>query len=163
MPLKQGSNIMKLPGYSIYFLGRIFIGLVFAYSGYTKLMEPIENFRGVMASYEIIPYAVIPILAPVIPWIEFVFGAFMILGFQSRASAFVLASMSFSFVVLILITRIVTGALPADCGCFGEGSIIHLTPMQVLFLDIFNTVMGIRLALYRNHLFSVDFILNKKD
>ena len=62
--------------YRILFLGRVCLGLVFAYSGFTKLMEPVENFQGGMAAYEIIPYVVIPFLARVIPWIEFVFGVF---------------------------------------------------------------------------------------
>jgi len=137
--------------YRILFLGRIFLGLIFVYSGFTKLMEPVENFQGGMAAYEVIPYAVIPFLARVIPWVEFLFGAFLILGYLPRVSAFVLGMMSFSFVLLILTTRVVTGVLPADCGCFGEGSLIHLKPMQVLVMDVLNTVIGMRLAFLKTH------------
>ncbi len=140
----------------------MFLGLVFAYTGFTKLMEPVENFQGGMAAYEVIPYAVIPFLAHVIPWIEFLFGAFLILGYLPRVSALVLAAMSFSFVLLILITRVVTGALPADCGCFGEGSLIHLKPFQVLIMDVCNTFIGMRLALRRDHPFSLAAFLKAK-
>lgn len=148
--------------YRILFLGRMFLGLIFAYSGFTKLMEPVENFQGGMAAYEIIPYAVIPFLARVIPWVEFLFGAFLVLGYLPRASAFVLAGMSWSFILLILTTRLVTGVLPADCGCFGEGSLIHLKPMQVLIMDICNTVIGLRLALLKTHPFSLSALLKVK-
>jgi uncharacterized membrane protein YphA (DoxX/SURF4 family) len=148
--------------YKILFLGRMFLGLIFAYSGFVKLMEPVENFQGGMAAYEIIPYAVVPFLARMIPWIEFLFGAFLLLGFLPRVSAFVLAGMSLSFVLLILTTRIVTGALPAHCGCFGEGSLIHLKPMQVLAMDVCNVFIGIRLALLKNHPFSVANFLKAK-
>ncbi len=141
---------------------RMFLGLVFAYSGFTKLMEPVENFQGGMAAYEIIPYAVIPFLAHVIPWIEFLFGAFVIVGYLPRVSVLVLAGMSSSFVFLILATRIVTGSLPADCGCFGEGSLIHLKPFQVLILDVFNTLVGIRLAFLKDHPFSLAAFLKAK-
>ena len=153
-----------MPGksYKILFLGRMFLGLVFAYSGFTKLMEPVENFQGGMAAYEIIPYAVIPFLARVIPWIEFLFGSFLILGYLPRVSALVLAVMSWSFVLLILTTRIVTGALPTDCGCFGEGSLIHLKPMQVLVMDICSTLIGIRLAFCKTHPFSLASFLKAK-
>jgi len=153
---------MSEKNYKVLFLGRLFLGLVFAYSGFTKLMEPVENFQGGMAAYEIIPYAVIPCLARVIPWIEFFFGAFLILGYLPRISALVLAIMSWSFVLLILTTRIVTGALPVDCGCFGEGSLIHLKPLQVLALDIGNTLIGIRLALLKTHPFSLAALLKAK-
>ena len=125
---------MESKNYKILFLGRMLVGLIFAYSGFTKLMEPVETFQGGMAAYEIIPYGVVPLLAHVIPWIEFLFGAFLIVGYLPRISALVLAVMSWSFILLILTTRVVTGALPADCGCFGEGSLIHLTPFQVLAL-----------------------------
>lgn len=145
--------------YRILFLGRLFIGLVFAYSGFTKLMEPVENFRAGMAAYEIIPYAVVPFLSYVIPWIEFIFGCFMISGYQTRLSALILAGMSWSFVLLILTTRIATGSLPADCGCFGESSLIHLKPLQVVIMDIFNTIIGVRLAFLKNHLLSLDQVL----
>jgi hypothetical protein len=126
-------------------------------------MEPVENFQGGMASYEIIPYAVIPFLARVIPWIEFLFGAFLIVGYLPRVSALVLAVMSGSFVLLILTTRIATGSLPADCGCFGEGSLIHLKPFQVLIMDSCNTLIGIRLALLETHPFSLSLLLKNKN
>lgn len=153
---------MSEKNYRILFLGRVFLGLVFAYSGFTKLMEPVENFQGGMAAYEVIPYAIIPFLAHVIPWIEFFFGAFLILGYLPRLSALVLAGMSLSFVFLILITRIKTGSLPADCGCFGEGSLIHLNPFQVLIMDICNTLIGIRLAFYKNPPLSLAAFLKTK-
>ena len=154
---------MSEKSYKILFLGRIFIGLVFAYSGFIKLMEPVENFQGGMAAYDIIPYVMIPILAHMIPWIEFLFGSFLILGYLPRVSALVLAVMSLSFVLLIVTTRIVTGALPANCGCFGEGSLIHLKPMQVLLMDLCNTAIGIRLALLQDHPFSLKLLLQSKD
>ena len=148
--------------YKFFFLGRLFLGLVFAYSGFTKLMEPVENFQGGMAAYEIIPYTLIPFLAHVIPWIEFFFGAFLVVGYLPRVSALVLATMSWSFVLLILTTRIVTGNLPADCGCFGEGSLIHLKPLQVFLMDLCNTAIGILLALRKTHPWSLSSILAEK-
>ena len=153
---------MSEKSYKILFLGRIFLGLVFAYSGFTKLLEPVENFQGGMAAYEVIPYGVIPFLAHVIRWIEFFFGAFLILGYLPRLSALVLAGMSLSFVLLILITRLKTGSLPADCGCFGEGSLIHLKPHEVLIMDICNTLIGLRLAFYKDHPFSLAAFLKTK-
>jgi uncharacterized membrane protein YphA (DoxX/SURF4 family) len=144
------------------FLGRMFLGLIFAYSGFTKLVEPVENFQGAMAAYEIIPYGVIPFLAHVIPWIEFLFGVFLILGYLPRVSALVLAGMSLSFVLLIFTVRVVTGVLPANCGCFGEGGLIHLKPIQVVIMDVCNTFIGIRLAFLKNPPFSLAAFLQAK-
>lgn len=148
--------------YKVLFLGRLLIGLIFAYSGYTKLMEPVENFQGGIAAYQVIPYALIPWIARVVPWLEFLFGAFMIVGYMTRVSAAVLGSMSLSFVFLILTTWTITGALPADCGCFGEGSLIHLSPIQVLMLDVVNTVIAVKLLFTSLHPFSLDSLLTPK-
>ena len=154
---------MKEKNYRILFLGRILIGLVFAYSGYTKLMEPVENFQAAIAAYEIIPYGVVPLIAHVIPWMEIIFGAMMLVGYMTRVSALVLVGMSLSFVFLILITKIMTGALPSDCGCFGEGSLVHLKPLEVFVLDIINTIIGIKLLLIKTHSFSLDSFLIREN
>jgi uncharacterized membrane protein YphA (DoxX/SURF4 family) len=148
--------------YTILFLGRLFLGLVFAFTGFTKLVEPVENFQGGIAAYEIIPYVFIPLIAHIVPWLEFFFGVFLIIGYLPRISALMLAGMSWSFVLLILMTRIVTGVLPADCGCVGEGSPIHMTPLQVLLMDIFNTVIGLKLALTPKHPFGLTAFLSQK-
>lgn len=150
---------MKEKSYAILFLGRIFVGLVFAYTGFTKVVEPVENFQAAMAAYEVIPSLFIPVLSWVVPWVELVFGFFLIVGYLPRVSAGVLALMSWSFILLILSTRIVTGSLPKDCGCFGEGSLIHLTPIQVVILDICNTLIGIKLVFTQKHPFSLESFL----
>lgn len=142
--------------YTILFLGRMLIGLIFFYSGYTKLMEPAENFQGAIAAYEIIPYALVPLIARVVPWIELIFGIFVLTGYLTRISSLVLAGMSVSFVVLILATQIMTGTVPADCGCFGEGSFFHLSPWQVFALDVLNSFIGFKLFLTKTHPFSLD-------
>jgi len=147
--------------YKILFLGRLMIGLIFAYSGYTKLIEPVENFQAGIASYEIVPYIFIPWIARIIPWVEFIFGAFVIVGYLTRISAAMLAAMSWSFVMLIALTWFVTGSIPADCGCFGEGSLIHFAAYQIFFLDIISTVIGIRLCLIHSHPLSLDTLLGK--
>ncbi len=149
------------PSYTILFLGRLLTGIVFAYSGYTKLMEPVENFQAGIAAYEVIPYMFIPWIARIVPWIEFLFGIFITIGYMTRLSALVLGGMSLSFVILIAVTWIVTQELPSDCGCFGEGSFIHFAPYQILLLDIVMTETGVKLFLIKNHPASLDNFLNK--
>ncbi len=146
----------------LFFIGRFFLGLVFVYSGFTKLMEPVETFQGAIANYEIVPYVFVPYIAQIFPWVEFIFGSFLIVGYLPRFSAIMLGGMSASFVTLIVLTKIKTGSLPADCGCFGEGSFIHLKPWQTLVLDILNTALGLMLAFHKNHLLSLSKFLAAK-
>ncbi|MBI3317513.1 MAG: DoxX family membrane protein [Candidatus Omnitrophica bacterium] len=137
------------------FILRLWIGLVFVYAGFSKLMEPVENFRGIIAQYEVIPYALVPFLSVVLPWIEFIFGTFMILGYATRLSALVLTALSFGFLMVLGSSQVLLGSVPVSCGCFGEGG-IHLSVRQIFVLDILNTAIGIKLFSIKNHPFSLD-------
>ena len=143
-------------------VARLWIGLLFFYAGWTKLLEPAANFRGLIAQYEILPYAVIPAIAFVLPWIELIFGAFLIAGYLTRPSALVLSGVSISFVVMLLASYFKTGQFPADCGCFGEGSFIHLTGLQVLALDCANFSLGLAIFRSKNLSFTLDSLFMPK-
>lgn len=150
-------NGLKSP----WFYARIFVGLIFAYAGLTKLMEPYENFRGIIANYAIIPYAFSGIIAQVLPWIEFMTGAFLILGYMPRWSSLIAAGLFFSFLIILGSTDalMVPGK---DCGCFGERALIHLTTRQVFTLDCINFILCLKLYSLKRHPFSLDGLLGVK-
>lgn len=125
-------------------LFRLFIGGIFAYAGFSKLMSHPENFQAAMAEYGMIPSFLLPVLARTIPWVEWLAGMFVLAGYQFRPSVLLLAAMSVSFCVLILVSGKLWGAGGGDCGCFGGG--IHLSSRQMFFVDLFNTVNGLWLA-----------------
>ena len=129
--------------------------MIFTYAGFSKLTEPVENFRGIIAQYEVIPYALVPFLAAVLPWMEFIFGVFLILGYAARVSALVLGLLSFGFLMVLGSSHVLLGSVPVSCGCFGEGG-LHLTVRQIFILDIANTAIGFKLYSLKVHPFSLD-------
>jgi len=144
----------------LWFLARLFMGVIFVYAGFSKLMEPVENFRGVITQYEVIPYQWTGLIALVIPWIEFLAGAFLILGYAVHWSALALACLSLGFVIVLTSSQVLMSSTPIACGCFGEGG-IHLTVRQVFLMDIANFAFGIRLFLMKKHILSLDGWLSK--
>ncbi|MFA6599986.1 MAG: MauE/DoxX family redox-associated membrane protein [Candidatus Omnitrophota bacterium] len=148
-----------MKSYAPWFLARLFLGLIFVYAGFTKLVNPVENFQAVLAAYRLIPYAVVPALAAVSPWIELVFGTFLILGYGTRWSALALTSCSLIFVALLGWEFAATGRFPSDCGCFGTGFFRPTVP-QIFFMDLANVFIGLRLFLWKNHPLSLDRWLN---
>ena len=151
---------MKFQRKSLFWLvARIFLGFVFAYSGFIKLTEPVENFKAAITAYEIIPIFLIPWISLIMPWIEWVAGCFLIVGFLPRFSAFILMGFSICFSFLIIGVYLLTGSLPPDCGCFGDG--LHLHPLATLLIDILNIVLGYYLFKMRSHLLSVSSWCNK--
>ena len=141
-------------------LGRLFLGGIFIASGYVKLTEPVENFSGLLAEYTILPPMLIPLLAHVVPWIEFVAGAFLVLGFLPNGSALALAFLSCNFLIVLALSKIILGTLPENCGCFGERG-VHLSVTQVMFLDFFDVALGFWLFSREKHPWSLDAFLKK--
>lgn len=136
-------KLITQKGFKIFFeiAARIVLGGVFAASGMIKLLEPAANFRATLYQYEIIPTALVPALAAVLPWMEWILGVFILAGYALRSSAFVLGSFSFSLAAVIALS----GKLGLDpshtCGCFGEGG-PQLSYRQIFSLDITNGFFG---------------------
>ncbi len=154
---------MKTPFKSDWFwlAARLFLGLVFAYAGFSKLMEPLENFRGALAQYEVIPYRLLTPMATVLPWLELTFGIFTMLGFATRLSSLALALFSLSFLIVLGSSHVLLGSFPISCGCFGEGG-IHLSVRQVFVLDLVNFFLGLKLFRHpKKPLWSLDRLLGK--
>lgn len=145
----------------VWLAARIFLGLVFAYSGFVKLVGPVENFQAAVAEYPVIPHFLIPLIAVVSPWFEYVFGAFLILGYAPRLSALALAFFSFGFLILVMTRPEFWTGKEASCGCFGDGW-FRPTLRQIFKLDLVDVLIGVRLFCLKGHLWSLDGILRKK-
>ncbi|MBI4372199.1 MAG: DoxX family protein [Candidatus Omnitrophica bacterium] len=142
----------------IQFLMRILVGGIFVYSGWSKLMVPVENFMAVIEGYQFLRPHAIELLATWLPWTELVFGAFLLLGFLTRASAAILGI--FLAVFIYLISRSLWLHLPvSECGCFGSG--IALAPWQALMLDSGLLLASIVLIIRPPQLWSLDRRLRK--
>lgn len=104
-----------------YILGAV-LGAIFIYASYDKILNPAE-FARIVYHYQLIgpsptlPPAIPNVFAIVLPWIELVAGACLLLGVWRREAAGVVA------VLLILFLAAVGHALyygidVANCGCF---------------------------------------------
>ena len=144
---------------SVLILIRLLVGGVFIYSGWHKLMAPLENFMAVLEGYQFLPSSLVSAVAFLVPWLEFIVGVFLALGFMTRASSAVLSA--FVVVFISLLTRSLWLHLPIhECGCFGGA--ISLSPKQAIALD--SGLLLATLILARNGksiLFSLDQWLNK--
>lgn len=111
---------------------RIIIGAFFVFSGFEKLMSPIENFQSVVESYEIMNHALSSVAAFILPWVELFLGVFVILGLWLKISLRLLGFTTIMFMAVV--AQAILRNLPiTECGCFGE--LISIPLPAVLLMD----------------------------
>jgi putative oxidoreductase len=123
---------------------RICVGGFFIYASMSKIPYPAQ-FAEATANYRLVPYWLLNFGAIVLPWIEFVCGLFLIIGFMSRVAASLLAGLLILFNVMVLI-NMYWGA-PISCGCYdtvgepigwrkiSENMAMLVFTVQVFFFD----------------------------
>ena len=146
---------------SLNVLSRLFLGGVFVTAGFLKLSGPIQNFQASLEEYTLLPYFLLPIIARVVPWVEWLSCSFVMVGYLRRISAAVLAVMCFGFVVLLL-SRLLNGEAGKTCGCFG-GTGLKLTVWQMLILDSVNLIFAVWQVLRRQSPLALDNLFLKKE
>lgn len=120
---------------------RIYVGYFFIYASVSKISYPAQ-FAEAVANYRIIPFSALNLGAVILPWVEFVTGLFLIVGFMSRASAVLIGIMLIMFDTMVLI-NMYWGA-PITCGCYdtvgepiGWKKILENALMLVFIIQIF--------------------------
>ena len=142
----------------ILFILRLFLGGVFVYAGWGKLMAPVENFVAVIEGYQFLKPPCTWIIGNVVPWLELIFGMFLVVGFLTRASAVLFTFFLLVFISLLL--RSILLHLPiSECGCFGSG--IVLAPWQALILDAGLLIISLIVIWSRPRFLSLDEKLRK--
>lgn len=111
------------------------MGLVFLYSGYTKL-HPIEPFEYTFVDLGIGGWRLAPFIARFMIGLEFLIGFLLITGLYIKRFTIKLTVGSLIFFSVYLIFIILKTGNNGNCGCFGTA--ISMTPLQAL---IKNAVM----------------------
>jgi len=126
---------------------RLYLGGVFLAACFHKIAHP-DLFAVDVATYGILPLALVNPMALVLPWIELIAGAMFVVGLRVRAAALLIAGMMVVFIAAIAIA--LAKGLDLSCGCFAsagaaEDPISWLTlardgawlalALYVLFLD----------------------------
>lgn len=131
-------------------LSRVFVGAMFIFSGFVKLIDPIgsqykfeEYFsQSVLDMEYLIPYAlafsIVLILA------EIMLGVILLLGYKSKATLWSLFLLTSIFLFLTWYSAYYDKV--TDCGCFGDA--IKLTPWETFYKNIILIVL-ILLMLFR--------------
>ena len=94
---------------------RLYLAGLFIYAGMVKINYTAE-FAETIASYRLVPYWGVNVVAIVMPWIEVISGILLMGGIRVRSALVVIGTLLVMFTVGIAVNLIWKS--PIDCGCF---------------------------------------------
>jgi uncharacterized membrane protein YphA (DoxX/SURF4 family) len=97
---------------------RLFLGILFVYASLDKIRFP-GPFSDTVLNYHVLPYVVVNLFGLWLPFVEFVAGAFLLLGIWSKAASGLILAMMVVF--LVAIVQGVARGIDTHCGCFTQG------------------------------------------
>ena len=130
-------------------LSRIFVGAMFVFSGFVKLVDPIgsqykfeEYFGASVLDLEFLipfalPFSILLIL------VEIMLGVMLLLGFKSKLTVWSLLGLTSFFLFLTWYSAHYNKV--TDCGCFGDA--IKLTPWETFWKNVVLIVLVLILLL----------------
>lgn len=99
------------------FIFRLIVGGLFIWAGILKIVNPLEFAQNVK-NFRIVSHEISFFTALVLPWMEVICGAFLIVGFFHKSSALLVSIMLVGFIGLVAITM--ARGIDTSCGCFGS-------------------------------------------
>jgi len=96
---------------------RLYLAAVFLLACWHKLVHP-GSFAMDIATYQILPLALVNPMAIALPWVELVAGLMLLVGLRARAGALLVAGMMLMFTVAIALA--LWKGLDMSCGCFAS-------------------------------------------
>lgn len=124
----------------IFFIISSLMGLVFIYSGYTKLY-PIEPFEFTFVDLGIAGWKSAPFIARFMIGLEFLIGFLLIFGLYIKRITIKLTIGSLIMFSVYLIFIMLSEGNNGNCGCFGTA--IVMTPLQALIKNAIMLVISL--------------------
>lgn len=126
----------------VIWLGRILLGVIFTYAGYSKLFYPnrmfwplpllkfsiaanLSNFGYQVESYKLLSAAGVSFVAHTLPFAEIFLGLLLLIGWRLRIWATIITLIMLGF--LTVVTRAYLLHMDINCGCFAIEEKITLT------------------------------------
>jgi putative oxidoreductase len=106
---------------------RLYLAYVFIVACLHKIAAP-SMFAVDVATYDILPLALVNITAIVLPWVELVAGLMLLLGVKARAGALMTTGMMIMFIAA-LVAALYQG-LDMSCGCFASQAANNEDPIS---------------------------------
>jgi putative oxidoreductase len=115
-------KLLDWKGHSVCALAvRLYLGVVFLFACYHKILNP-HSFAVDIATYQILPLALVNPMAIILPWVELAAGLMVCVGWRTRAAMLAIGGMLVMFTVAIVMA--LAAGLDMSCGCFASAGTV---------------------------------------
>jgi uncharacterized membrane protein YphA (DoxX/SURF4 family) len=129
-------------------LARLLAGVLFAVSGWTKVVDVEATVRSVRA-YDLLPESLVRVTGTGLPVLELGLAALLLAGLATRFAAALTGLLGLVF--LLAVASAWARGLSIDCGCFGNGGVTaDPVPGYVRELVIDTALLGVAAWLFRH-------------
>ena len=112
-----GGEVTMIRSRRLLFLFRLIVGGFFDWAGALKIADPL-SFAQSITNYQVFPHALAFLIALMLPWVEVLSGAFLIIGLCRRSSALLISLLLVGFIGLVALA--LARGIDTSCGCFGS-------------------------------------------
>lgn len=129
-----GKRLRKYHGSSMIFIGlRVFLGAVFVYASYDKILHP-QQFSLAVFQYQLLPDELVNLVALALPWLELLIGVLLIVGVWMPGAALTAFSLLCAFIIALVINGI--RGLDVHCGCFSTEATAGPAGVATILRDV---------------------------
>ena len=108
---------------------RVILGGIFLWASWDKILAP-EAFAQIIENYQLLPDALIPAVAVLLPWVEAVCGLCLITGFGAGGAALIVSALMVVFIGALAVNLF--RGIDVNCGCFSvDASEPGNTPLEI--------------------------------
>lgn len=115
-----------------YHFSRLSLAAIFLYAGVVKATDVVA-FAGQVANYQLLPYSWNFLVAAVLPCVEILCGALLLLNRRVRPSLLILLVLNTVFIVALV--SVMMRGFDIDCGCFNPESDNPTPPIVAIIRD----------------------------
>jgi uncharacterized membrane protein YphA (DoxX/SURF4 family) len=120
-------------------VARFSLAVTFIWACIHKIAMPSE-FALQVATYQILPLALINLQAVILPWLELITGVLLVVGLWTRPAALVTCGMNVMFIVAIALA--LNAELQLQCGCFSSADAGSQMDLSLIVRDAFFLIIG---------------------
>jgi hypothetical protein len=139
---------MKLLVKILLILVSVTLGIVFVYSGYTKLTPVIETFEFSFVDIGIGNWYTAPVMARLMIGLEFFVGFLLIANYNLKKFTLPVMAALLLFFCIYLVLQIVLSGNDGNCGCFGEH--LKMTPGEAILKNAVMLVLALPVYLFHS-------------